>query len=93
MTSYTQTYNALPEYTDADSTIMIVFFIAIAIIIFVYLFYAKLIGPFREKKRYIKIELERAYTEREYLHWKRELKHLYMSYIPIYGRLFRKYFR
>lgn len=56
--------------------IFIVFLIFIAFFINSYL-------PFKEDMDYIKAEMARSHGKEEYLYWKRELKMLYMSKIPI----------
>ena len=56
-------------------------------------FYVNIIRPFSEGGRYIKAEMHRAYTESEYRYWKRELKKLYISQIPILGNYIVKYMR
>ena len=49
--------------------------------------YMNIIRPFSEGRRYIKAEMRRAYNESEYRYWKRELKKLYISQIPIVGNM------
>jgi len=44
---------------------------------------------FKEERDYIKMEMARSYEEEEYGYWRRELKYLYLRYIPIVGRFFR----
>lgn len=55
--------------------------------------YMNIIRPFSEGRRYIKAEIRRAYNESEYRYWKRELKKLYISQIPILGNCIVKYMR
>lgn len=55
--------------------------------------YMNIIRPFSEGRRYIKAEIHRAYNESEYRYWKRELKKLYISQIPILGNCIVKYMR
>ena len=55
--------------------------------------YTNIIQPFSEGRRYIKAEMRRAYNESEYRYWKRELKKLYISQIPILGNCIVKYMR
>ncbi|MBQ8636459.1 MAG: hypothetical protein IJ423_00490 [Clostridia bacterium] len=38
---------------------------------------------FKGERDYIKMEMARSFEEEEYLYWKRELKMLYISKIPI----------
>lgn len=45
--------------------------------------------PFINNRRYIKMELERADSEREYRHWQREMRRLYADAMPVL-RLFMK---
>lgn len=71
--------------------------VIIAVIIIFFLFFAIFINsylPFKEEKDYIKIEIARSYDEDEYRYWKRELKTLYISKIPIVRSIVgRKYKR
>lgn len=53
--------------------------------------YQNVIKPFSRDKEYIKLEIRRAYSYDELLYWKRELKKLYISYIPIIGSLIVKH--
>ena len=55
--------------------------------------YMNIIRPFSEGRRYIKAEIHRSYNEREYRYWKRELKKLYISQIPILGKYIVKRMR
>ena len=55
---------------------------------FVFVFYFYVVMPFIEERNYIKMEMQRSDDE-EYYYWKRELKRLYLSQIPIIGILFR----
>lgn len=60
----------------------------VAVIIGFLLFFAFFINsylPFKDERDYIKMEMERSFEEEEYLYWKRELKMLYISKIPIAG--------
>lgn len=66
--------------------------VIIAVIIGLYLIFAFFISfilPFKQKRDYIKMEMERSFEEKEYLYWKRKLKHLYLRSIPLIGRFFR----
>ncbi len=56
-------------------------------------FYVNIVRPFLENRRYIKAEMHRAYNESEYRYWKRELKKLYISQIPIFGKIIVKRMR
>ena len=55
--------------------------------------YMNIIRPFSEGRRYIKAEIHRSYNESEYRYWKSELKKLYLSLIPIFGKIIVKHMR
>ena len=68
-------------------------FVIIAVFIISFIFIAFFINffiPFKEEKDYIKMEMERSFEEEEYLYWKRELKMLYISKIPIVRSIIRR---
>lgn len=58
--------------------ILVCFFAVLAL-------YFKVIKPFSQDRAYIKMEMNRAFDEKEYRYWKRQLKKLYISYIPFVG--------
>ena len=41
--------------------------------------------PFKNERERLKIEMESAFDEDEYLYWKRELRKFYIRQIPIIG--------
>ena len=41
--------------------------------------------PFKEKRMYIKMEMARRHSKSSYRYWKKELKKLYLTNIPIIG--------
>lgn len=66
--------------------------ISVAVLIFFFvlslaLFIKKVWNPFVSERRYLKMEIARSRSERERKHWKKELKYLYTSYIPIIRRI------
>lgn len=66
--------------------------IIIAIILGLFLFLSFFINfylPFKGKRDYIIMEIKRSFEEEEYRYWKRELKHLYLSSIPLIGIFFK----
>ena len=63
------------------------------IVLYAIAVYMNIIRPFSEGRRYIKAEIHRAYNESEYRYWKRELKKLYISQIPILGKYIVKRMR
>ncbi len=78
------------EYSYDTQGNAFLFFIFIVIIGFfiVLAFCFNVVMPFMKDRDYIKREMQRS-DEKEYYYWKRELKRLYLSHIPIIGRLFR----
>ncbi len=48
-------------------------------------YYITVFRPFADAKRYIMEEIHRAHNEKEYRHWKRQLKKLYLAQIPFVG--------
>ncbi len=77
-----------------DNGIDFILFILIFVIAFlgVMAFYFNILSPFLRDREYIKMEMTRT-TGREYMYWKHELKILYVSHIPIIGRLITKFMR
>ncbi len=74
--------------------IPILLFLAIVsalIMIFAFKVYRDRVIPFITERNYIKRELLRASSSREYRHWKRRLKRLYILNIPILGKLIIKH--
>lgn len=68
----------------------ILLFLAIVLLIYILLIVIYLICMrFSRERKYIKIEMKRS-TGREYRHWKKELRKLYLRSIPLVGRLFEK---
>lgn len=66
--------------------------VIIAIIIGFFLFFAFFINsylPFKHEINYIKMEISRSFEKEEYLYWKRKLKKLYLSCIPIIGKFLK----
>lgn len=72
------------NYTE--NTITLLFLIPILFLAILALYF-NVIKPFSEDKAYIKMEIQRAFDESEYRYWKREMKKLYISYIPILGKI------
>lgn len=70
------------------------FYFALAVIFFsVLAFYFNFLRPICEEKRYIKLEMQRSYDEKEYRYWKRKLKKLYISSIPLIGKSIIKFIK
>lgn len=62
----------------ATMVILVCILIFMLIMGFVHSFMA-----FKKERDYIKMEIGRSFEEEEYLYWKRELRILYISAIPI----------
>ena len=45
--------------------------------------------PMLNERKYIKMEMQRAGSEREYAHWRKVLRVFYMQHIPIVRWFFR----
>ena len=52
-------------------------------------FFINFLLQFKEERDYIKMEMNRSYKEKEYLYWRRKLKHLYLRSIPLIGKFFK----
>ncbi len=65
--------------------LLLLLLLAILLFIYVLYFYFNVYLPFASEKRYIKGEMARS-EGREYLYWKKKLKHLYIRSIPLIGR-------
>lgn len=78
-------YGTTPLLNDETSVLaaIIVFFLLLA-------FFVNVCIPFKRERDYIKMEMARSFEEKEYLYWKRELKRLYFSYIPLISKFFRQ---
>ena len=84
-------YNTDNLFNEKMSILAIVVIIAFFLIL---AFFIKVYLPFKKKRDYIKLELARSFDKEEYLHWKRKLKMLYISKIPIVRSIVkRKYNR
>ena len=75
------------SYATREDTFWI--FILVIIVIFVVLMFCfNEVMSFMQERDYIKMEIKRS-NDKEYYYWKRKLKKLYLSHIPIIGRFFR----
>ncbi len=76
------------SYSTVDNAFLLFIFIVI-IGFFILLAYCfNVVMPFIKERNYIKMEMQRS-DDKEYRYWKRELKRLYLSHIPIIGRFYR----
>ena len=76
----------------------ILFFKAITVIgilllfVFITMYYVNVIIPFKQEKMYIKSEIGRS-SGRERKYWQHKLKMLYVSQIPLLGRVILRFLR
>ena len=77
---------------DNNNTIWLIWGIILAILLFFPVLIAFIMGvivPFNETRDFIKMEMNRA-SGRKYRYWKKELRNLYLSHIPIVRWFVRK---
>ena len=74
------------EIVIVITAVIIGFFLILAFFVSLYL-------PFKEERDYIKMEMARSFDEEEYLYWKRKLKMLYISKIPIVSSIARRKYK
>lgn len=73
------------EQNETDIILYIIFAVPIVLVAILALC-RNVILPLLADRRYIKYEIARAYGRREKRHWKRELRKLYVGYIPLIGK-------
>ncbi|MBQ9736991.1 MAG: hypothetical protein IJV86_01125 [Clostridia bacterium] len=79
----------MEHFYDAEGkTYALSMIIVIVGFFIIFAFYVNVVMPFMEERKYIKKEIKRSDGE-EYYYWKRELKRLYLTHMPIIGRFFR----
>lgn len=77
------------SFVDSQQLYAIISLIVFAIIFVAFVvFFLNVYVPFKERRRYIKMEIKRSFEQQERLYWKKELKRLYLSHIPFVGRFF-----
>ena len=74
-----------PYGTKEDAVLFFIFIIVISFFVLAFCF--NVVKPFMEERDYIKMEMRRS-DEEEYYYWKKELRRLYLSHIPIIGRFY-----
>ena len=77
---------------DDNNKIWAIWGIVLAVLVLLPVICAFVMGvlvPFKETRDFIKMEMDRS-EGRKYRYWKRELKNLYLSHIPIVRWFFRK---
>ena len=72
------------EDTHIEGTFFFFLFFVVILYLVALILYFNVIKPFVEARRYIKMEMQRSDSE-EYKYWKKELKKLYIHYIPFIG--------
>ena len=65
---------------------MVLIYIVIILIFFVLFMHINAISRFKDKRNYIKMEINRSRDEQVAQFWKRELRLLYFKSIPVIGR-------
>lgn len=80
------------EQNGNDTFLYALLIVPLALLL-IFAFYMNVLMPFWENRDYIKCEIARAYSEDEYRYWKSELKKLYISLIPIFGKIIVKHMR
>ncbi|MBE7054286.1 MAG: hypothetical protein E7391_08455 [Ruminococcaceae bacterium] len=64
-------------------------FSAFILLLLIIGFVTNVVLPLKEEAQYIKMEMNRSIGG-EYRYWKRKLKQLYISYIPVYRAFYFK---
>lgn len=64
--------------------LILLFFLCLILFVIITVMYFGVIKPFMSSRKYILMEISRS-TGSECVHWEKELKRLYVSYIPIIG--------
>lgn len=70
-------------------TVSIIIICMFFLIIMVAGLYVNNIKPLLKEREYIKMEIKRSFSKREYKYWKNKLKKLYLQHIPLIGRFWR----
>lgn len=78
---------------DKNDTFIYILLFAPLVLLLIGVFYTEVLIPFLKKRNYIKREIARAYSKGEYRYWKSELKKLYISLIPIFGKMIVNHMR
>lgn len=74
-----------------ESSILIIGIIGTVVAaVCVFMLCQTVIKPFFDERAYIKVEMSRSLSDREYRYWERQLKKLYIRSIPFVGRFFVK---
>ncbi len=76
------------NYENPIFTLLVVFSVMLLIFIIWGFFFSTII-PLIKDRRYIKMEIARSTNISEYRYWKKRLRRLYLSSIPIFGRFLR----
>ena len=72
-----------------NNSVLIVIAAVIAVIFLLLVFFLNVYIPFTEERKYIKMEMGRT-SGSEYRYWKKKLRKLYLSHIPIIRRFFKQ---
>lgn len=75
------------EYQNENITLL-TFLVIFILFVVIMIYYFNVVVPFLDKRRYIKMEMNRS-DGNEYLRWKSKLKNHYLEHIPLFGRFIR----
>ena len=71
-----------------NRTVLLMLIILFIFIVYI-VFWFTTMEPFINEYKYIKMEIGRSFDEERYQYWKKELRRLYLRYLPFIGRFFR----
>ena len=74
----------------SDNLSPLIMLATMIVIYILLLFVFKALIPYFMQRKYIKGEMDRAFSEREYRYWKRKLSRLHLDYIPIIGGIVKR---
>ena len=73
-----------------DNLYSLIMLTSMILIYLLLLFVFKALIPYLKQRKYIKGEMDRSFSEREYRYWKRKLKRLHLDYIPVIGGVIKR---
>ncbi len=76
--------------TETEPILFLVLLICALVALIVILIYTRKVIPFLNERDYLRREIARATRPEEYIRWKRRLRRLYISAIPILGKFLLK---
>ncbi len=76
------------NYNGESDILLFLGALAFAFVVIIALWINNIV-PFLEKRKYIKMEMERSTDDDRYRYWKKRLKQLYLHSMPVIGRFFK----